>query len=271
MTTRPGGKLRVIMKSQRLRSFAVFFLLFCAGIAALLTALHLRGRSAGNWLAVSPAVFSYATKDDGLHSLFAVTVTNIGRTDVEYQIRWFDCKAKTNRTWAGATRSSLASRGLLPRQTAAKVAWDLGPNAPKDEYLCCCAFDWQQHPSWVWHAAAKWVDPALAWLQNCFQPGWKAYTWGLSDWVEPLSDGVVFTSNVQVDDYFRQFYGLDSRKPQSQVDPSPSAGDAKPAEQIKSPASAVPLEVQRAFNRYCITKAPEDQTQSSPPPAKSNL
>jgi hypothetical protein len=76
-----------------------------------------------------------------------------------------------------------------------------------------------------------------------------------------LSDGFVFTSNIEVDDYFRSFYGLDRQHPASEGEaqrrststtssPTLGAGDRGAASPLP-----VSIEVRRAFNSYSVAKS----------------
>src|SRR5690348_7154949 len=243
------------MKGARIKIWAVLALVCILFLALVLITLRRPSRAGEAWLQVSAPVLGVTTNADGLHPFMALSISNSGPYALELQLRWFECRLKSDLANEPALRSSLTGRPVLPSGASNRLTWDFGPSKSPQDCLCCWAFDWQQHPSWRRQAATRWVDPALAWIQNCFQPGWKSYTWSLADWLEPLTEGQVFRSNVGVDDYFHLVYGLDRVKSsQTVAESSPLLATNTPG----SPAStglkhlAPSLMAQRAFNSYCV-------------------
>jgi len=260
------------MKSLRPKVWALLGLILCLTSAVIFMGFRRHSYPAGDWLQVAAPVFGTATNADGRHGLMVVLVSNTGPTAIEFQLRWFDCRSKRDPTSAAAPRSSSTGRTLVPSRSDTRVAWDFGSNTPGEEYLCCCAFDWQQHPSWLWHAAARWIDPVLVWVQNCVQPGWKPYSWSLADRLEPLAYGLVFTSNVEVDDYFSSLYGLNRVQSPGEdaqrrlLTATNAAGPVLSDSNTFRPLVAS-LDVHRAFNSYCVLRAQQPGKQT--PPASS--
>lgn len=240
-----------MMKCARLKPWALLGLFFCLAVGLFLLAIR-RPRIPGDWLQAGAPTFDVATNAAGPHPFLALWVSNAGPYSLEVQIRWFECRLKSDPSSEPPLRPSFTGRPVLPSGAAQQIRWDFNPNSPSQECLCCCAFEWQQHASWRWRTATKWVDPALAWIQNCVEPGWKAYTWSLADWLEPLADGLVFTSNVPVDDYFHLVYGLDRVKSSQKLAESPSPASTNAPGTLSAKPLTPSLAAQRAFNSYCV-------------------
>jgi hypothetical protein len=250
------------MKFGKRKAWTAFGALSLALIIVVLVgvALHRQNRYAGISLQASRPVFSISTNADGLHPLLTVVLSNAGPTSLDFKLRWYDCRARSDLTQA-ASNPGPSPRMPLSSHGTTKLSWEPWRKAPNGEYVCCCQFEWQQHPSWLWGATSKFVDPPLAWVQNCIQPGWKAYTWSLADWLEPLADGLAFTSNILVDDYFLTVYGLDRAKGPQGGDQREASGGASAGLAPGLPRVSPSIEARRAFNSYCVqmTMAPRDQ------------
>ena len=200
----------------------LYWLLGCLAVSCLALLGFLWGSTpAGkkDWLSVSTPIFGARTKADGVGSTVSFTVTNVGPRTLDFGIRWYECRASSDhRVLATSFRpNSPKDRGYLygisgdgslmplsPGRTCV-VTRDLSSDTSANEVRLFCS-----EISWVGREpklSGQKVDDYMTWALNIFDVTWTR-RWP----IKALTMGSVFTSNVEIADYFRVVYDIDVNK-----------------------------------------------------------
>lgn len=245
------------MKPRRLWIWAGA--LFLAAILAGTALAHTRRNtpSSKTWLSLSAPVFSLATNEAGPRVTVTITVSNNGPQDIAGFLSWIDCRSEAEPAWR--TPVGRAAPGIVRVVQGSTISLTLPVDSGtlKPSLFCCCGFQWQEQPSFLRRAILNWVDPGLVWLQNCFQPDWRPYTWSLAARLNPTIGGFAFSANTTVDDYFKRFYGLDRATWVSDFARQRALGQTNPMNPVVVPItneqSFEANQARQAFGQYLLT------------------
>ena len=241
-------------------------------IVATLTGRRRSGQPSSR-LEVSAPVF-ITTNFSGLQGgSVCISISNRSPGNLDFTLRWFDCRSKSVPNWAGnqtsldPLRQTLLGETFLAPQSATNLTWTFatlfgntflvpatnlaGPNPPTD-VLCCCEFEWQERPSTIRRAIGHWLDPTFKSLQNLFQPGWEPYSWSL-DRLKPLASGFTFSSNVEVKEYFEKVCGLLAVGLNDRIGQRTAAQTNAARGDIFAVTNSQNSRVQEAFYEYSLT------------------
>jgi len=187
--------------------------LICAGIGTLLFGCCLvwlfkvAGHSEAGpkqWLVISSPIFSNGPSPTGGITTVSFLVSNAGPRTIEPGLSWFEF-AKKKGVWSPGEYRTWLSLPVLPAHKAARVSGKLPEGLTVDEDLkFCCEISWHERGSLARRAAQK--------LDNSDNPNIRPWNinWMRPWQSEPLTNGVAFTANPSVSEYFRSVYGLDA-------------------------------------------------------------
>jgi len=152
-----------------------------------------------DWLLISTPAFGSRTTAGGITPTVSLRVSNVGPHAVEFQVWWFECRAKRDRTLLATNQLALVSIPLSPGKST-NLTMDLSSvAAPDDERLACCQVQWFERESEL----RRMLDRPMTWLLDIFDLNWTP-PWG----AQKLTNGCAFAANVGVADYFRLMHGL---------------------------------------------------------------
>lgn len=182
----------------------------CLGTVVILTGLALVSMKLCHpttgpkqWLLVSTPVLGSRMTPAGAVPTVSLVISNAGPRTIEPSLSWFECRAKTGLAGMEGDQAWRSFPSLLPRR-ASKVAFDLPQGfSIGEDPLLCCEITWFERGSFMRRKAQ-----ALALSDNPNIKPWNV------DWLRPwqsipLTNGVVFASNLAAADYFRSVYGMD--------------------------------------------------------------
>lgn len=170
-------------------------------------------RNSNAWLLLSRPAFGTRTNAQGVCRTVAFSASNVGPRTLDFKLGWFECRAGVVPVFA--TSHLVGANIPLARGATTNLMWDLarGPSSDGD-LLCCCEIRWLAHKSMkrrFGEALEDWTD-VLGVRWPC---PWRN---------ERRVGGEVFSSNVEVADYFRIVHGLTRRKWLERNVPPPPAG-----------------------------------------------
>ena len=131
-----------LMKQARNKYLMVILCgLMIAVILCGIVAHRLATVGGGNWLAISTPVAGNRTNSSWVPTV-SFRVSNVGPEAVDFQVGWFECRAKRDRTRLATNQLASVNIPLSPG-TSTNLTIDLCPNAvPTEEWLCCCQVQW---------------------------------------------------------------------------------------------------------------------------------
>jgi len=166
-------------------------------------------RSTGNttsWLTVSKPIFAFQTNAQGIRPIIRVSVSNAGPQNLGFELAWLECRNRSNNNplivdFLPQGRGKKST--VLPPASATNFLMEVLTEDPLDQVpLCCCQLTWIEKESRLLHLATQ-VDKPMYWLANVVGGNWDP-PWHR----KRFAGGDVFTSNVEVAEYFSRAYGL---------------------------------------------------------------
>jgi hypothetical protein len=192
--------VRCMIKWMRTKYWLVLVSAVAIGLLFVWVTTHGRATYSKDWLLVSTPTLGIRTNAGATTSTVTFRAWNVGPRSIDFQVCWFECRAKTDRTLLATNQLKLVNIPLGPgASTNLTVDVSLGA-VPVEDFLCCCKLNWfQQESPWRGHA----TEFGRRWFEL-----FEAY------WEEPsgpsqhLTNGTVFVANVEVADYFRWMHGF---------------------------------------------------------------
>jgi len=155
-----------------------------------------------HWLRVSTPVVSSFTNSGVVTGTVAFSVSNVGHKAVDFQIRWFECKADGSGAFLDESPPWSAWIPLSAgKSTNLTIPVSLG-SVPVENCLCCSMIWWMERRA-TWRDLR---DRAASWSLGLLDISWLPWE------REHLSDGYAFAANIDVADYFRRMHGLTREK-----------------------------------------------------------
>lgn len=126
-------------------------------------------------------------------------VSNVGPRSVDFEVFWFECRAKRDGSLLATNRLKSVTTPLAPGKSASLTMDVSLVAAPVEDCLCCYQVNWLLREPPV-RRGADWLG---RWWFDLFDVNWHP-PWGS----EHLMNGTAFAANLEVADYFRRMYGF---------------------------------------------------------------
>jgi len=149
-----------------------------------------------DWLAVSTPVPGRRTNSTGATPTISFCVSNASSRAVDFQVGWFECRAKRDQTWLATNQLGAVNIPLAAGRSTNLTIDICSTTAPVDEWLSCCEVGWIERRTGFRRAANilnNWMQVRLN--VTLFEP-------------KALEGGFVFAGNIDVGEYFRLMYCL---------------------------------------------------------------
>jgi hypothetical protein len=184
-----------------------FCLLIGLGLVAVQALRSTRGGR--DWLWVSKPVFFYCTNAERVQPIIWFVVSKTGPSSIGFFVAWSECRTHSDlsRVRAKLARPGKASRAIpLGAGSATNVVLNVDEHATNAELLFCCQVSWVEGES----SLRRWgrqLDKPMYWLGAVLGFNWS------SPWQQKsFASGDVFTSNLDVADYFSRVYGFTRKR-----------------------------------------------------------
>lgn len=202
------------MKQVKAKS-ALIVLLVSVGLGAFWTVGSKPRCTEADWLRVSSPVFYFRTNADGFLTAVSFTVSNTAPHALDFGVAWYELRDRTD---GKALASSANPKPLgyvygqfgpgkmisLPPGSASVQTIETQPSSRVlTEPLFCAEIGWIECNSLRRRIGVA-LDEGFKEVLNIFDHSWERRFW-TADTV-----GRVFTSNLDVGDYFRTAYGVSS-------------------------------------------------------------
>jgi hypothetical protein len=192
-----------IMKWVRIR-YGITLLLAAVAIIMIITFGRARrplpyGKSC---LQVSTPVFGNYTSADHVGPGVSFCVSNLGPRQVEFQVRWFECRTERERTLLATNQLEPRTILLSAGRSTNLIVGVWATVAPEERQLSgYCVWWWESEPAW--RRWARSLDRPANWLFNIFDLNYNP------PWHRPTAciSGSALACNIGVADYFRVMYG----------------------------------------------------------------
>jgi hypothetical protein len=154
-----------------------------------------------DWVTVSSPSFTARTNAGAATPVVTFVVSNVSPLSVEFSVRWFESRDKSNRSLL-ATNQLRAVYMALRSGESTNLATDVSlVGMPTQDCLCCCQICWSQRES-AWRRHARFLDEPVRSLFDLSDRDWPPWR------PQHLASGDVFAANLEVADYFRYVYGF---------------------------------------------------------------
>ena len=155
-----------------------------------------------DYLSASPPVFSSRTDATGVQTILSFVVSNASPVSVGYWLPWSECRASKSLSPV-ATKLAAGSKSTCLRPGMATNVLMLVEGGLRNEKpIFCCQVTWAERESDLQGWLRK-VDKPMYWLGAVlgfnWEPPWRRKGFAFGD---------VFTSNLEVANYFSQVHGL---------------------------------------------------------------
>jgi hypothetical protein len=258
------------MKQMRISCWLVLVSAVAIGLVLAWTAVKRPKPSGKDWLLVSTPTVGSRTKPGGTTPAVTFCVSNVGPRPVEFQVRWFECRAKGGRILLTTIQAPLAPVVLAPKKSTHLTIDVRLLAAPIEGCLCCCQVWWLECES-PWRRSARLIDGPMSSLFNIFHLAWPPWP------PQQRTNGSIFAANVEVADYFRRMYGFtraqwleDLARQHAALTNSTPGGDlVAMAVRWLNDDERIESEARSAFHDFCrrTTDLTRDAEPSAPPNA----
>lgn len=191
------------MKCVRPKLLFVLASAIAIGLVLVWAAAHRSAGYGNDWIRVSKPTIVSRTNAGAARGTVAFRVSNVGPREVHFQVWWFECRAKTDRTLLATNRLKFVNIPLPPG-TSTNLTMELSPAATAvEDALCCCQVRWME--SWyesAWRRGARIVYRPIVSLLELSDRIWPPWP------PQRYATGTAFAANVQVADYFHRMYGF---------------------------------------------------------------
>ncbi len=126
-------------------------------------------------------------------------VSNVGPRLVDFEVFWFECRAKRDGSLLATNRLKSVTTPLWPGKSTNLTTAILLAGVPVEDCLCCYQVYWFQREAPARHI----VDSLGQWWYDLFGATWHPI-WQS----EHLTNVTAFAANIEVADYFRRMYGF---------------------------------------------------------------
>jgi hypothetical protein len=171
--------------------------ILAAGLALLWGAALGRPSKSKSWLVVSKPLLGSVTNGEIPIATVTFLISNVGPRAAEFQVSWFECRAKIDRGLLATSRTHGLSLALDSGTFTNLIMNIPAITRPPEEYSCCCMVDWI-----VRRAAWREVrDRVATWVLGLVDVSWLPWQ------QEELIAGYAVAANVDLSDHFRSVYG----------------------------------------------------------------
>ena len=195
----------------------------------------------------------------------------IGPRSVDFQVWWFECRAKTDRTLLATNRLKFISIPLSSGSST-NLTIELSPVATVVEgSLCCCRVLWHESTSEsAWRRGARVVYGPITSALDLSDRSWPPWR------PQHYATGATFAANVEVADYFRRMYGFTRAQWMEDLgrlksEETQATGPRRIGFAPREPTAdeAVTNDAREAFNSFCQASAnsTRDAELTAPPNA----
>lgn len=152
-----------------------------------------------DWLRISKPTSGSGADTGTSTAKVTFCMSNVGPRSLDCRVRWFECRAKQDRSVLATNQVNWARVPLRPGEST-NLMVDVSAGAMRvTDCLWCCQVEWMERESSIRAGASR------LW-RRCF------YAFGLF-WEPPwpmqrFSYGTAFGSNIEVRDYFQSIYGF---------------------------------------------------------------
>jgi len=255
------------MKRVRTRYWLVLVSAVAIGLVLLWAEAHRQVPYGKDWLLVSTPTVGSRTNAGAATPAVTFCVSNVGPRSVDFQVWWFECRARKDRTLLATNRLRLVSIPLPPGKST-NLTMDVSlVAAPVEDCLCCCQVLWFEREL-AWRRAARTLDRPMTWLLNIFDLSWPPWQ------PQHLTNGSAFAANVEVADYFRWMHGFtrtqwleDLARLQSARTQATGGVRVPYAARLPTAVERLEIEARGAFVEFCqtSTNSTQDAEPTAPP------
>jgi hypothetical protein len=154
---------------------------------------------AKEWILLSTPTVGSRTNSGETRPVVTFSVSNVGPRSVDFQVWWFECRAKRDGSLLATNQLRLVTTSLAPGKSTSLTMDVSLTAAPVEDCLCCYQVNWFQRQPPV----RRGVNSLGRWWFDLFGVNWHPL-WES----EHLMNGIVFAANVEVAGYFRRTYGF---------------------------------------------------------------
>ena len=188
-----------IMKRVRAEIWFVLAAVVAIGLVLAWAEVRRPTASGEEWIQLSAPSVGSRTNSGVATPMVTFRVSNVGPRSVDFYVRWFECRAKGDRSLLATNQLESVQIPLWPGESTNLTVGISLAGVPVEDCLCCCQVWWFQREAPVRHA----VDSLGQWWYDLFGATWHSI-WQSGH----LTNGTVFAANVEVEDYFRRMYGF---------------------------------------------------------------
>ena len=220
----------------------------------------------------SKPVFSYCTNADRVQPIIWFVVSNTGPVNIGFFVPWSECRTHSD---SSLVRTKLVRSGnasgaipLRPGSATNVVLNVVDEHTTNVELQFCCQVGWVEGESLL-RQWGRQLDKPMYWLGAVLGFNWSS-PWQRKSFVS----GDVFTSNLEVADYFNHVYGFTRRKwleekqleqkrqaeltrIQATLPPNQAVGHFYGRTEALTDREQVELDAKAAFARFCGTSTNE--------------
>ena len=169
------------------------------GLVLVWAEAHRPTASGKEWILLSAPTVGSRTNSGAITPAVTFCVSNVGRRSVDFQVFWFECRAKRDGSLLATNRLKSVTTPLAPGKSTSLTMDVSLMAAPVEDCSCCYQVNWLQREPPV-RRGADWLG---RWWFDLFDVNWHP-PWGS----EHLINGTAFAANLEVADYFRLMYGF---------------------------------------------------------------